>query len=135
MTSFGCRGGSRYVEGVLGFLVSWFLGLLVSWFLSSLVVWFLAFEVSMWTLRITTKQMAIHDHVCVSETPQAYIMLVIRVVLFQGCVWNLCLRLRCSLQGKMRCSDGIQKHMCCKWLLVLQARPSILCVPITCVIL
>lgn len=27
-------------------------------------------------------------------------------------------------RGKMRCSDGIQKHMCCKWLLVLQAFAS-----------
>ena len=39
----GCRGGSRYVEGVLGFLVSWFLAFLVSKLLGFLVVWFLFF--------------------------------------------------------------------------------------------
>ena len=40
-TVVGCRGWSRYVEGVLGFLVSCFL---VSWFLGFEVVWFLGFR-------------------------------------------------------------------------------------------
>ena len=50
----GCKGGSRYVEGWGGFLVSWFFRFhgfsfvcfLVSWFLGSFVSKFLGFEVS-----------------------------------------------------------------------------------------
>ena len=40
------RGGSRYVEGVLGFLVSWFHSFLVSWFLGLKVSWCQRFLVS-----------------------------------------------------------------------------------------
>ena len=42
----GCRGGSRYVEGILGFLVSLFQSFLVSGFQSFLAAWFHSFLIS-----------------------------------------------------------------------------------------